>query len=61
LTESRSSDGEEFGLDRLMNIAVSACSNSAEGIKSAILQEIRNYTGNTSYGDDMTLVVVKIP
>lgn len=60
LTESRNSDGDEFGVDRLVNVCVNTRRNSAESIKTSILQEVRNYTGNSSYGDDMTLVVVKI-
>jgi serine phosphatase RsbU (regulator of sigma subunit) len=60
LSESRNSEGEEFGYDRIVNVALNARAKSSELIKDAILQEIRNYTGNSSYGDDMTLVVVKV-
>jgi serine phosphatase RsbU (regulator of sigma subunit) len=60
LSESRNTEGEEFGHDRLVDVALHNRKNPAESIKNSILQEIRNYTGNSSYGDDMTLVVVKI-
>jgi serine phosphatase RsbU (regulator of sigma subunit) len=60
LSESRNAEGEEFGYDRIVNVALNARSKSSEMIKDAILLEIRNYTGNSSYGDDMTLVVVKV-
>ena len=60
LTESRNSEGEEFGVDRLVDVCVKAKQNSAEGLKTSILDEVRNYTSNSTYGDDMTLVVVKI-
>ena len=60
LTESRNSEGDEFGAERLVNVCVNSKRNSAESIKTSILQEVRNYTGNATYGDDMTLVVVKI-
>jgi sigma-B regulation protein RsbU (phosphoserine phosphatase) len=59
-SEARNSDGEEFGSDRLVTIALNGRNESAESIKNAIVREIRNHTGNSSYGDDMTLVVVKI-
>ncbi|TSA15334.1 GAF domain-containing protein [bacterium] len=59
LSETRNSEGEEFGYDRIVNVALHCRNNSAETIKNSILQEVRNYTGNSSYGDDMTLVVVK--
>ncbi|MGA3244429.1 MAG: PP2C family protein-serine/threonine phosphatase [Bacteroidota bacterium] len=60
LSESRNSEGEEFGYDRIVDVGLRTRKQSAETIKNSILQEIRNYTGNSSYGDDMTLVVVKI-
>jgi serine phosphatase RsbU (regulator of sigma subunit)/uncharacterized membrane protein SirB2 len=60
LSESRNSEGEEFGYDRIVDVALHSRKQSAEMIKNSILQEVRNYTGNSSYGDDMTLVVVKI-
>ncbi len=60
LSESRNSEGEEFGYDRIVNVALGVGARSSEMIKDSILQEIRNYTGNSSYGDDMTLVVVKV-
>jgi phosphoserine phosphatase RsbU/P len=60
LSESRNADGEEFGVQRLVNVSQNMKRNSAESIKTSILQEVRNYTGNSTYGDDMTLVVVKI-
>ena len=60
LSESRNSEGEEFGYDRIVDVALHSRKLSAESIKNSILQEIRNYTGNSSYADDMTLVVVKI-
>jgi serine phosphatase RsbU (regulator of sigma subunit) len=60
VNESRNADGEEFGFDRLLQTAVTSRGESAEVIKTTILQEIRNYTGDSSYGDDMTLVVVKV-
>ena len=60
LSESRNSEGEEFGYDRIVDVALHSRKESAETIKNSILQEVRNYTGNSSYADDMTLVVVKI-
>lgn len=59
VNESRNQDGEEFGFDRLVEIVTKSRMESAERIKENILNEIRNYTGNSSYEDDMTLVVIK--
>ncbi|MBI3579143.1 MAG: serine/threonine-protein phosphatase [Ignavibacteriales bacterium] len=59
VNESRNHDGEEFGFDRLVEVTTRSRMESAEQIKENILNEIRNYTGNSSYEDDMTLVVIK--
>ncbi len=59
INESRNHEGEEFGFDRLVQAALGSRFQSAENIKQTILTEIRNYTGDSSYGDDMTLVVIK--
>ncbi len=59
INESRDHTGEEFGFERLVQVALGSRLRSAEEIKQTILTEIRNYTGGSSYGDDMTLVVMK--
>jgi serine phosphatase RsbU (regulator of sigma subunit) len=60
LNESRNAEGEEFGFERLLQTAVNNRMEAAERVKENILREIRNYTGDASYGDDVTLVVVKM-
>ncbi|HAL55376.1 MAG TPA: hypothetical protein DCP63_02570 [Bacteroidetes bacterium] len=59
INESRNGAGEEFGFDRLVQAALGARYLPAEQMKQIILAEIRNHTGDSSYGDDMTLVVIK--
>jgi sigma-B regulation protein RsbU (phosphoserine phosphatase) len=59
LNESRNAEGEEFGFERLLQTALNNSGESAEKIKENILREIKSYTGDGSYGDDVTLVVVK--
>ena len=59
ITESRDSRGNEYGYERLVTTAVAAKNLDAVNIKEAILQDVRRFTGDTSYGDDMTLVVLK--
>lgn len=59
INESRNAEGEEFGFDRLVQAALGSRLRSAEEIKQTILTDIRNYTGDSAYGDDMTLVVLK--
>ncbi|MBI3004367.1 MAG: SpoIIE family protein phosphatase [Ignavibacteriales bacterium] len=59
VTESRDQSGEEFGYDRLVAVAQRLRKNNANEIKNSILQEVRNHIGEPTYGDDMTLVVIK--
>ncbi|MBI2619764.1 MAG: PP2C family protein-serine/threonine phosphatase, partial [Ignavibacteriales bacterium] len=59
ITESRNQKGEEFGYERLVDLAMSARSLSAKQIQDRILAGIRAYCGQTTFDDDLTLVVVK--
>jgi phosphoserine phosphatase RsbU/P len=59
ITESRDRAGNEYGYDRLVKIAVASKTLPACKIKEAILQDVRTFTENASYGDDMTLVILK--
>ncbi|HLF19537.1 MAG TPA: PP2C family protein-serine/threonine phosphatase [Bacteroidota bacterium] len=59
ITESRDRYGEEFGYDRLASAAQRLKERSADDIKEGILQDVRNHIGELTYGDDMTLVIIK--
>ena len=59
ITESRDKAGEEYGYDRLMRTAVAAKHLDACKIKDSILADVRTFTGNSAYSDDMTLVILK--
>jgi sigma-B regulation protein RsbU (phosphoserine phosphatase) len=59
ITESRDKKGDEYGYDRLVKAAVAVKNLDACGIKDAILNDVRTFTGDTVYGDDMTLVILK--
>lgn len=59
ITEARNSDGEEFGYERLVELAGSIHHLKASEIQDRILSEIRAYCGKAGFEDDLTLVVVK--
>ena len=59
ITEARSSDGEEFGYDRLAKSAGDSRNLSAQEILEKVMKEIRTFTGRSDLWDDLTLVVVK--
>ena len=58
--EARNSDREEFGEGRLVGILQRCRSLKAEEIKERLIQEIRNFTGQTTSHDDITMVITKI-
>jgi phosphoserine phosphatase RsbU/P len=59
VTESRDKGGNEYGYDRLVKTAVASKDLDACKIKETILQDVRTFTGDASYSDDMTLVILK--
>lgn len=59
VTESRSSNGEEFGYERLMDIVDNHKHKNAEEIKEKIIQSVWNYTDAKGNHDDLTIFVVK--
>lgn len=59
ITEARNSEGEEFGYERLVELAGAIHRLRAHEIQDRILSEIRAYCGKAGFEDDLTLVVVK--
>ncbi|MEI7907636.1 MAG: PP2C family protein-serine/threonine phosphatase, partial [Bacteroidota bacterium] len=59
VTESRASNGDEFGYDRLLEVVDAHKHLGAEEIKEAIIQTVWNYTDAKGYHDDLTVFVVK--
>jgi phosphoserine phosphatase RsbU/P len=59
ITEARNEEMEEYGYDRLMEVAVECRNCSAEVLKERILDSVRTFIGQGAYTDDVTLIVVK--
>jgi serine phosphatase RsbU (regulator of sigma subunit) len=57
ITEATSAEGEEFGEARLVDAIGSVRTGSAEAVRLAIMNAVRDFAGE-SLGDDATLVVV---
>ncbi len=58
--ETRNEHGEMFGLDRLRNIISKNATLTAETMQNAVIDMLRNFQGNASQEDDITLVIVKL-
>jgi len=59
ITESRNAEMEEYGYERLMQIANKYADCSADEMKEQILSSVRTFIGQGTYNDDVTLIVMK--
>jgi phosphoserine phosphatase RsbU/P len=60
ITDHLNPAGEEYGRKKLTAVLRSACRQSAEGIVSAILEDVNQFGEDTPAFDDRTLVVFKV-
>jgi serine phosphatase RsbU (regulator of sigma subunit) len=58
ITEARSGE-EEFGYERLLEVAGASRAKSADEIRDDILESVRSFTSRDDHDDDITLVVLK--
>jgi len=59
ITESRNVEMEEYGYERLMQIANKCIDCSVDEMKEQILSSVRTFIGQGTYNDDVTLIVMK--
>lgn len=59
ITEATNPSRELYGLERLIKVLKNTHHLSCEEIKQAVLDNLRQYTGNRPLSDDITLVVLK--
>jgi serine phosphatase RsbU (regulator of sigma subunit) len=60
VTEARSPEGEEFGIDRLTETVRDNRLEAASGIGAAILKAVGDFTQIEQQADDVTLVILKV-
>ena len=59
MSEAEKVRGEQFGLDRLIDVVRSERSGSAARIHSSIRAALKDFTGDEPLHDDSTLIVLK--
>lgn len=59
-TEAANKKDEEYGLDRLTEIAKLNYQNSSQEIMDKIIQDVQKFIGKAKQHDDMTMVIVKV-
>lgn len=61
ITEQRNAQGEDFGLERLIDVVRPRQGDSAAEIAAAVREKIASHRGAEDRDDDATLIVVKLP
>ena len=59
LTEAINTNGEEFGLPRLIKILEENHDKNADELKKIIMEELKQFIGEEKIHDDITLIVLK--
>lgn len=59
VTEALNSDGDEFGLDRMIQSVRASASDGAQTIVKRIIEDVRNFTGSLPQNDDITLIAIR--
>lgn len=60
LVEAMSPDGEQFGLDRLLDVLNQANSQSVSQVRERVLEALTRHTGGSLGHDDVTFMVVEV-
>ena len=59
VTETLNSEGDEFGVDRMMQSVRASANDSAQAIVRRIIEDVREFTGSVPQNDDMTLIAIR--
>src|SRR6056297_89474 len=59
ITEAMNNKKQEYGLERLRNLAESLSDQTAENIAAEILKDVNSHSAGAEQSDDITLIIVK--
>src|ERR1700741_3774849 len=59
VTETLNAEGDEFGLDRMMQSVRAGATNGAQAIVRKIIRDMRDFTGSAPQNDDITLIAIR--
>ena len=59
VTETLNSEGDEFGVDWMMQSVRASANDSAQAIVKRIIEDVREFTGSVPQNDDMTLIAIR--
>jgi sigma-B regulation protein RsbU (phosphoserine phosphatase) len=58
VTETLNTEGDEFGLDRMMESVRGSANDGAQAIVKKITHDVRDFTGSAPQNDDITLIAI---
>ena len=58
VTETLNSEGDEFGVDRMMQSVRASANHGAQAIVKRIIEDVREFTGSVPQNDDITLIAI---
>jgi sigma-B regulation protein RsbU (phosphoserine phosphatase) len=59
VTETLNAEGDEFGLDRMMQSVRASANDGAQTIVRKIIEDVRDFTGSVPQNDDITLIAIR--
>ena len=59
VTEALNTEGDEFGVDRLMRSVRSSAKDGAQAIVKKIIQDVRDFSGPAHQNNNMTLIAIR--
>jgi len=59
VTETLNPDGDEFGVERMMQSVRDGANDGAQVIVKRIIEDVREFTGAVPQNDDMTLIAIR--
>jgi sigma-B regulation protein RsbU (phosphoserine phosphatase) len=59
VTEALSPEGEEFGLDRMMQSVRTSANEGAQAIVKRIIDDVREFAGSAPQNDDITVIAIR--
>ena len=59
VTETLDAEGDEFGLDRMMQSVRTSANDGAQAIVRKIIEDVRDFSGSVPQNDDITLIAIR--
>ena len=59
VTETLNAEGDEYGVDRMMQSVRASANDGAQAIVKRIIEDVREFTGSVPQNDDITVIAIR--